>query len=302
MLCQPSTRSLRVLAPAKLNLFLRVVGRRDDGFHELETLMSMIGIYDTLIFEPQSTPEISLQVQQAGPRTRLTSDSETIPTGPENLVYRAADLLRKHAGVSRGVKISLQKRIPSAAGLGGGSSDAAATLAALNRFWELSLSREELIGLAAQLGSDIGFFLGGSSFAVCRGRGEIVEPMDFTTSFHVVVARPETGLSTPAVFKRFRPVASATTVDEFAESLKLPGYQHMVRLLLNHLQPPAEELNGEVRQLREHFERLPVIAHQMSGSGSSYFGLCASAHQARFVAAKLRAWGVPWVQATRTCC
>ena len=148
-----------MLAPAKLNLFLRVVRRRDDGFHDLETVMTAINLFDTLQFESCDTSEISLRVVMSSSRNSQSSPVEAIPTGPDNLVLRAACLLREYAGATQGARITLIKRIPSAAGMGGGSSDAAATLAGLNRFWNLMRTRAELLDLAAQLGSDVGFFL-----------------------------------------------------------------------------------------------------------------------------------------------
>lgn len=301
MLFQPAIRSLTVLAPAKLNLFLRVVRRRSDGFHEIETVMTAVNIYDTLRFASCESSAIKFQVVMAGARTTNSFRSESIPTGVENLVVRAAQLLKEYARTDKGVQISLLKRIPSAAGLGGGSSDAAATLAALNRLWNLSLTKAELLDLAAQLGSDIGFFLTGSSTAVCRGRGEIVEPLRLMNCLHFVVARPSTGLSTPQVFRHCHPGDTKQSVEAFIDSLNRPGLGRMVRLLLNDLQTPAEELNEEVRTLRCRFDQLPVVGHQMSGSGTSYFGVCASSRHAQTVAARLRAAGVPWVQIARTC-
>lgn len=301
MLFQPTTSSLTVLAPAKLNLFLRVVRRRDDGYHDLETVMTSIDLCDTLRFEESETAEIRLRVVLAYPRSLQSSSSETIPTDNRNLVVRAAQLLKEYASVGKGVRITLIKRIPSAAGMGGGSSDAAATLAGLNRFWQLSRSRTELLDLAAQLGSDIGFFLGGSSTAVCRGRGELVEPLRVPTCLHFVVARPASGLSTPEVFRHCHPNENQSSVDEFVRSLRMAGTSRMVRLLLNDLQTPAEALNGEVRQLRCRFSNLPVLGHQMSGSGTSYFGVCASSRHARMIAARLRAVGVPWVRVAKSC-
>jgi 4-diphosphocytidyl-2-C-methyl-D-erythritol kinase len=302
MLCQPATRSLKVLAPAKLNLFLRVVRRRDDGFHELETVMTAVNLFDTLLFEPgDDTSEITLRVMMAPSQNCHSAPAESVPTGPENLVVRAASLLRDYAGEHRGVKITLIKRIPSAAGMGGGSSDAAATLAGLNRFWNLGRTNTELLTLAARLGSDIGFFLGGSSIAVCRGRGEIVEPLQMPGCLHFVVARPSTGLSTATVFKRCRPNDTNRCVNEFVRSLQQPGLSRMVRLLLNDLQAPAESLNSEVRQLHEKFNSLPVVGHQMSGSGTSYFGVCTSFRHARTVAERLKSWGIPWVHVCRSC-
>ena len=301
MLCQPSACSLTMLAPAKLNLFLRIVRRRDDGFHDLETVMTSIDLYDTLTFSPCESADISLRVIMAGSRNLQLHSPASIPTDANNLVIRAARLLKDYAAVSSGVQIRLVKRIPSAAGMGGGSSDAAATLAGLNRFWKLGCSTGELLDLAARLGSDVGFFLGGSSTAICRGRGEFVEPLRIPEGLHFVVARPYSGLSTPDVFKRCRPDQTGRSVEEFAESLQRPRLSHMVRLLLNDLQAPAISLNDEVRQLRDHFNNLPVFGHQMTGSGSSYFGVCASSRHARMMAARLRSVGVPWVHVARSC-
>ena len=301
MFCQPGTRSLKLLAPAKLNLFLRVLRRREDGFHELETVMTAINVYDTLFFEASDTSEVSLQVVLSPSRTLHSAPVEPIPAGPENLVLRAAQLLRDYAGSKQGARITLFKRIPSAAGMGGGSSDAAATLAGLNRLWNLSLNQAQLIELAARLGSDIGFFLGGRSAAVCRGRGELIEPLEVPTGLYFVVARPASGLSTPAVFKNCRPSTTGPSADEFIQSLRQPSLSRMVRLLHNDLQAPAESINEDVRELRKHFEKLPLIGHQMSGSGTSYFGICHSSRQAVIVAARLRQVGVPWVKVARSC-
>ena len=301
MFCQSAIRSLIVLAPAKLNLFLRVLRRRDDGFHDLETVMTSINIYDTLQFEEIESDSIDLKVIMSPSRNAHWIAPEQITAGPKNLVIRAAELLRDYAGVQRGARITLIKRIPSAAGMGGGSSDAAATLGGLSRLWNLGLSRAELLTLAAKLGSDIGFFLEGSSIAACRGRGELTEPLTAPTSLHFVIARPASGLSTPAVFKQCQPGRTSRGMEEFARSLTSADHRQMVRLLLNDLQPAAENLNDEVMRLRLLFDTLPVLGHQMSGSGTSYFGVCHSSRHARAMSARLKAAGVPWVHVARSC-
>src|SRR5690606_22059398 len=181
--------------PAKLNLFLEVLGKRADGYHELETLMLSVGLYDTLIVaDLPSTDGTPTEEHSNGIRLQVFNtdhDSpdgqfghDPIPTGRDNLVVRAAELLRNHAGRNCGAAITLVKRIPAAAGLAGGSSDAAATLAALNRLWNLKLDRADLIALAAQLGSDVGFFLAETPAAVCRGRGEQIEAVPFPLALH----------------------------------------------------------------------------------------------------------------------
>src|SRR3712207_5523703 len=145
---------LVVHAPAKLNLFLEILAKRPDGYHELETLMVSIGLYDTLTFADDRSGRIDLRCAWADAQpSDGGAESEGIPVGPDNLVVRAAQLLRDYAGVGRGARIGLVKRIPMAAGLAGGSSDAAATLAGLNRLWQLGLTVGELQGLASRLGS-----------------------------------------------------------------------------------------------------------------------------------------------------
>ena len=301
MLCQPSTSCLQILAPAKLNLFLRVVRRREDGFHDIETVMTAINVFDTLQFEPCASSEITLTVMMSAPRNKNSVPITPIPTGADNLVIRAARLLKEYAKATGGARITLVKRIPAAAGMGGGSSDAAATLAGLNRLWGLGCSRQVLMDLAGQLGSDIGFFLGKSSTALCRGRGELIEPLALPNCLHFVVARPESGLSTPKVYQHCRPDHANHDVNQFVQLLRQGGLTRMVRLLHNGLQTPAEFLNDDVRQLRRRFAEQSVLGHQMSGSGTSYYGVCGSSRQAAWVAARLRAAGVPWVQAVRSC-
>jgi len=281
---------LVVQAPAKLNLFLEILGKRADGYHELETLMVTVGIYDTLSFTEEVSEEVRLRMIDAGRRSAPGhAGAETIPAGTDNLAVRAALLLREFAGVKRGVRITLWKRIPAAAGLAGGSSDAAATLVALNRLWKLHLADRELHGLAARLGSDVAFFIGGQSAAICRGRGEIVEPVPLPRGVHFVVARPASGLSTARVYQHCRPAANPRSAEELAGALRRGRLQRAGQLLYNALQAPACRLNLDVQALSSRFGRLSVLGHSMSGSGTAWFGMCANRRHARDVAARLRA-------------
>ena len=304
--------SLVVHTPAKLNLFLELLGKRQDGYHELETLMVAVDLIDTLIFTEEDSNEIRLQCSGlgsgkrgsappgAGP-TSTDEGGEGIPLGSENLVVKAARLLREHAGVERGVRIALVKRIPSAAGLAGGSSDAAATLMALNRFWNLGLGVSELQRLASQLGSDVAFFVDKTSAAVCHGRGEIIEPLDVPLGLHFVIVRPRTGLSTALVYKHAQVPAEKQSVHHLSAALRCGQIGLAGRLLHNALQAPAERLNPEVYRLQSVFSSLPVLGHQLSGSGTAYFGLCKSARQARSLAGRLRGArvGRVWVSQSR---
>ncbi|MGA2258695.1 MAG: hypothetical protein ABSG53_28850, partial [Thermoguttaceae bacterium] len=147
-----------IQTPAKLNLFFEVLGKRSDGYHEIETLMCPIGWYDTLCFRGASSEELDLECQW-GSVASGGSGFEEVPRDGKNLVLRAVDLVRRRTGTKQGARLRLTKRIPTAAGLGGGSSDAAAALVAANLGWRLGLSLPELASLAAELGSDVPFFL-----------------------------------------------------------------------------------------------------------------------------------------------
>src|SRR5271166_3733614 len=163
-----------VQTPAKLNLFFEVLGKRSDGYHEIETLMCPISWYDTLCFRESSSEDLELECQR-GSAASGRIGFEEVPRDGRNLVLRAVDLVRRRTGTKQGARLRLIKRIPTAAGLGGGSSDAAAALVAASLGWKLGLSLPELASLAAELGSDVPFFLNRGP-AVCRGRGERIEP------------------------------------------------------------------------------------------------------------------------------
>lgn len=290
MRCLSETSALTLFAPAKLNLFLQVLGKRPDGYHELDTLMVSVGIYDSLRFTEEPSGGIELRCRDAGSIFRRDADrGQTLPTGEDNLVVRAARLLQESTGTRRGARIELCKRIPLAAGLGGGSSDAAATLVGLNRFWKLGLSSPELHALAARLGSDVNFFLSPTPLARCRGRGEQIEPLRLPLALHFVIARPRTGIATAQVFKHCRPEATAPSANDLVEKLSRGELGNAGKLLHNSLQAPAEQLNDEVLQLKRTFDRLPFLGHQLTGSGTSYFGLCANRDHASRLAARVRA-------------
>lgn len=297
MLFRWDQSSLVVHAPAKLNLFLEVLNKRPDGFHELETVMVMLGIYDTLRFTPlpkttrESNPfALPFRLFLANPQIPDQSageNTQSVPSGPDNLVVKAAELLRTHAGYEGGVDIELWKRIPSEAGMAGGSSDAAATLAGLNRLWKLNLPIEELQRLAAQLGSDVPFFLSASRSAICRGRGEIIEPLNLPLGHYFVVVKPTSGLSTPAVFREWKPTGETRSAKTLIEALRQSDTTSLAKGFHNALQKPAEKLNADVSRLRDVFSNEPVLGHMMSGSGTAYFGVTRHRLHAEHVAARL---------------
>ena len=288
-----------VQAPAKLNLFFEVIGRRNDGYHEIETLMVPIDLYDTLHFTEDSSGQIVLHCDGAsGPGGRSGSGVGELPGVTENIVVRAVELLRRRAKVTRGATLRLVKRIPIAAGLGGGSSDAAAALVAANQGWELGWSGAELAALAGELGSDVPFFLGCGP-AVCRGRGEKIEPVSGLGMLHFAVVRPPAGLSTAAVYDVCQPAAKPRGPAPLIDALRRGNLAEAGRTLLNRLQPAAEKLSPWIERLKCQLAHLDCPGHQMSGSGTCYFALCRHARHARRVARRLQASGIGMVFAVR---
>jgi 4-diphosphocytidyl-2-C-methyl-D-erythritol kinase len=302
MLVRIAADRVEVLAPAKINLFLEILAKRPDGYHEIETLMSCIGLYDALAFRATQSRDIRLDCRWGAGMEWHGSNSAAalgdIPPPAENIVVKSASLLQQRSGCGRGGEIRLVKRIPSAAGLGGASSDAAAVLVAANIAWELAWSRERLAELGAELGSDIPFFLGSGS-AICRGRGERIEA---TEPLHVqlVVVRPPVGLSTARVYQGCRPASTPASLGKLQFGLRQGDWNAVKSALVNRLEEPAAQLTPWIGRLRREFENASCIAQQMSGSGSSYFGICENARHARRVAGRLRSRNIGLVIATTT--
>jgi 4-diphosphocytidyl-2-C-methyl-D-erythritol kinase len=275
MLIHRRDGAVRVWAPAKVNLFLEVLGRRADGYHDLATLMLTVGLFDTVELRENATGEV-----------RLECDHPTLSTGPDNLVHRAVNLVRTRFGVQTGVSVRLFKRIPMQAGLAGGSSDAAAALAGLDRLWRLGLPVDELGRLGAELGSDVAFFFFGPA-AWCTGRGEIVEPLRAGRPLDFVLACPSVGLSTAAVFRALRLPVQAVDGEAVHLALAAGDVNAIGRLLHNRLQEPAEELCPTVARLRQAIGSLTPAGTLMSGSGSTVFALCRDAADASRIARRL---------------
>jgi 4-diphosphocytidyl-2-C-methyl-D-erythritol kinase len=298
---QRRSSGVAVRTPAKLNLFLEVLGKRADGFHELETLMVPVNLYDLLEFAPADSGEIELACERFPSAGKAAEETSRLPEGSDNLVVRAVRLLADRAGVQAGARMKLWKRIPVAAGMAGGSSDAAAALLAANAGWRLDWPRERLLPLAAELGSDVPFFLG-TGPAVCRGRGERIERTAGLGHLHFVVVAPPVGLSTAAVFRCCRPALAPRPLAPLLEALRAGDLPVAGRSLFNRLEPAAAELSPWIERLRNEFAQSGFIGHQMSGSGTSYFGLCHNLAHARRAASRLRGRKVGEVYAVRTAC
>jgi 4-diphosphocytidyl-2-C-methyl-D-erythritol kinase len=262
--------------------------------------MCPIDLYDTLHFREDSGVEVRFRCRRVIGGGANGGGLDLVPDGPDNLVVRAVELVRRRAGVRRGAELLLVKRIPAAAGLGGGSSDAAAALMAANLCWRLGRPRDELARWAAELGSDVPFFLAGGP-AICRGRGECVTPLQGLGGLSFVLVRPPEGLATAAVYGVCHPAAAPRPVERLLQAFERGDWKEAGRGLWNSLQPAAASLSPWVRRLEQEFAQLDCVGHAMSGSGTSYFGLCRHARHARRSARRLRASGLGTVFAVRSC-
>jgi 4-diphosphocytidyl-2-C-methyl-D-erythritol kinase len=303
MFFRRQNNELEVLAPAKLNLFLEITDKRPDGFHELDMLMVPIALYDTLTFKLRRDDEITLLSCCA------VGNEIALPTARDNLVTRAVKLLRQRidtgsSPTTSGLDICLFKRIPVAAGLGGGSSDAAAALVAVNYLWQAGLSTAELSELALEIGSDVPFFLSGSA-ARCTGRGELLTPLNIPAALDVVLIKPRVGLTTADVFADYATHQGASvddrvTVDNILGACASGRAPAIGKWLHNRLVDSALRLQPELQQLQAELLALGLPGVQMTGSGSTFYLLCRHARHARKIAEQLSHRGHAAVFPTRT--
>jgi 4-diphosphocytidyl-2-C-methyl-D-erythritol kinase len=268
--------AVAVWAPAKVNLFLEVLAKRADGYHEIETLLVAVSLYDTLTIKEDVSGKIQLHCSRPD-----------LSTGSENLVVRAAELLRHRTGCQRGADIRLTKRIPVAAGLAGGSTDAAAALAGLNDLWGLGLPRHELASLGAELGSDVPFFFA-TPAAWCTGRGEKVAPVTLGKSFWFVVLCPRFGLATADVYRGVSVPERPRSGTAILRAVRGGDLEEIGRQLHNRLQPVAERLRPALAGLLAQLASLGPAGQAMSGSGTSLFALCRDHREALRIARGLR--------------
>ncbi len=250
-------------APAKINLTLDVIGKRDDGYHEVEMIMTTVDLSDRLSFQSLEGDQIILE-----------SNSGIVPNDERNLVYRAAQLVKKEYNLKKGVHIYLEKNIPVAAGLAGGSSDAAATLRGLNRLWRLGLSTEQLLVLGEKIGSDVPFcILGGTALAT--GRGEKLEPIASPPSAWVILAKLPMGVSTSDVYGGLNldNVIKHPDTKMMITALEDKNYPLMTHLLSNVLEEVTFELYPKVKQLKEQMKLFGADGVLMSGSGPTVYAI-----------------------------
>lgn len=249
-------------APAKINLTLDALHRRNDGFHEVEMVMTTVDLADRIGLRSIEDEKIIIK-----------SSQQFIPTDRKNLAYQAAEIIMRNYDVFGGVEITLEKSIPVAAGLAGGSSDAAATLRGLNRLWNLGISTERLAELGAQIGSDIPFCVHGGT-ALATGRGEIIQSIAPPPNCWVILAKPTIPVSTASIYGNLNldAVVHPDTARMVA-ALEAGDYETMCQTLGNVLEPVTMELYPEVAMLKEQMKKFGADAVLMSGSGPTVFGL-----------------------------
>jgi len=281
---------LTIRAHAKINLNLRLGTRRPDGFHPIDTLFVRTDVADRLSAAPVSDGSLSLVIE----------GDEGLSAGPDNLVLRAAQALRERAKITAGAKLRLSKEIPQGAGLGGGSSDAAAALQLLRHLWALDLPDSALMEIGARLGSDVPFFLQPNP-ARGTGRGEILEPIPLTKLPWAVLIHPGFGSPTAEAYQRYA-ASHRQGEDGPPICLQLGSGQGRDLRPRNDLEPAVEQKYLWIRAARTWLSRQPgVLAARMSGSGSTVFGLWSAEAEARSVAAKARDYlgGEAWIRTTR---
>jgi 4-diphosphocytidyl-2-C-methyl-D-erythritol kinase len=296
-----TTGAVRVRACAKINLSLRVLGRRPDGYHDLRTIFQSLALHDTLTFTAIDG------------RFEITTDDPACPRDRSNLVWKAAERLwaaARRRGAVSGVRVHIHKRIPVEAGLGGGSSDAAATLRALRHAWRLRMDDDALLTIASTLGADVPFFFDGGS-ALGLDRGDITFPLQDEPPASVVIARPGVGVSAKDAYAWWdelhigaQPGSAGRRAGQGAASRRADtgGARALdARLRRNDLEPPVVARFPGIRKLIRALDRHGAGYAAMSGSGSAVFGLFDLAERARSAAAALRRSGVQiWLTRTTT--
>lgn len=256
---------LYVKAPAKINLTLDVLYKRPDNYHEVEMIMTTVDLADRIGLESREDGQIKIALKD-----------NFVPDDQRNFAYQAAELIKSTYGIKEGVTISIEKEIPIAAGLAGGSSDAAATLRGLNELWNLKLSLDELAELGAKIGSDVSFCVYGGT-ALATGRGEIIEELPAPPTCWVVLAKPKIGVSTADVYGGLKIEGlQHPNTKQMIQAIETNDYELMCKSFGNVLETVTFNLHPEVVTIKEQMQRFGADAALMSGSGPTVFGVVES--------------------------
>ncbi len=281
---------LAIKSFAKLNLFLQVLNKRKDNFHNLKTLFCRIDLADTIIFKPASDGLIKIKCL-----------NRQVPTDKTNLCWRAAKLLQQKFRISSGVEIEIKKRIPIGAGLGGGSTDAATTLLGLNKYWKLNLPKEKLVKLAINLGSDVAFFIYNTKFALATQKGDKIKPLTLLNKVKLwfILVYPGIRVSTPLIYRKFdacrrtgiafsQLTMPQSNVKMLTSKLLKEGAQAKLEYFFNSLENVTVSIYPAIKQVKKAFYDIGLEKVMMSGSGSAVFAICNSQIQAKSLSSKLR--------------
>lgn len=282
------SEKLEVTARAKINLTLDVIGKRPDGYHQVEMIMQTINLADNIILEQNSKDGIM-----------VSSNNPEIPANSDNLAYRAAMALKQASGFPGGVKIHIDKQIPVEAGLAGGSTNAAAVLKGLNRLWSLGLTIDQLMGIGKTIGSDIPFcILGGTALAT--GTGVEVAPIPPVPEMHLVLVKPYFGVSTARVYQNFRPekVIKRPDTQGMLKAIQAGDREAIITLCANTLESVTLELYPQVAEIKERLTKAGAQGVLMSGSGPTVFGFVQDEFQGKEVIRQVADLGSTFVVKT----
>ncbi len=256
-------------APAKINLGLDVVRKLSDGYHELSMVMVSIDLSDYVTVTKISENQVIVE-----------SNSHKMPLNAKNDVYKVAVLIKEKYAINSGVKIELQKSIPICAGLGGGSSDAAATIRALNNLWDLKLSIEEMIAIGFEVGSDVPYCIS-AGCALISGRGEVVECIEYNLSSWIVLVKPDFGISTRKIFKEIDcNTISRVDINSLKQAIQDGDYQEMLKFMGNSLEDITIAKKPFIQKIKDRMLKCGADVAQMTGSGPTVFALCQSEKRA----------------------
>lgn len=279
-------KEVRIKSPAKVNLFLEVLGKREDGYHNVETILDTVDLFDSLTLKEISARR-SLGVG-GEKEIEIKSDLPELPLGKENLAYQAASLLKERLKIKRGVQITLHKRIPLASGLGGGSSNGASVLLGLNRLWNLGLSYQELTGFAREIGVDAPLFLR-KGRVLGKGRGDELKPLPQSPTLYFVLISPDFEVSTEWAYKNLKDLTKeARSIKIILFALKSGKIKKIGNSLYNRLEEVVIPRHPQIGKIKKRLLGLGACGALMSGSGPSVFGLAEDYQKAEEIYRKIK--------------
>jgi 4-diphosphocytidyl-2-C-methyl-D-erythritol kinase len=267
---------LKIKAYAKINLILDVLKKRPDGYHEVAMIMQAISLHDLITIKP-------------GVGITITTNDPLVPQDQRNLAYKAAELIIKRYPQITGIEIIIEKNIPMAAGLAGGSADAAAVILGMNKFFKLNMNKEELHEIGANIGSDVPFCISGIT-ALAKGRGEVIEEVPLCPKLWVVLVNPPFGVKTAQVYKNLNlsEVVLHPDLDKYIAALKNKNISYLLNNVQNVLEYSTLRLYPQVREIKELLTSQGAVNSLMSGSGPTVFSLFTSQSEAQAFANKLK--------------